>query len=147
MHPRRQPLDEFGLDIAVDEDALRRDANLASVIVAALDDRLDDPVEPSAAVDDDRRRTPCSSAQRVPGASLLRRYQPTRAEPMKLRKAMRGSVASRSDRALSSVTRVWHHGSGRPASRSRATSFRQDSGVGAAGLTITGHPTAMAGAT
>ena len=56
MHPRRQPLDEFGLDIAVDEDALRRDANLASVVVAALDDRLDDPVEPGAAVDDDRRR-------------------------------------------------------------------------------------------
>jgi hypothetical protein len=37
----------------MDENALRGEANLTSVIVAALDDRLDDLVEPGAAVDDD----------------------------------------------------------------------------------------------
>jgi hypothetical protein len=40
-----------------------------------------------------RSEPPCSSAQRVPGASLLRRLQPIRPEPMKLRNATRGSVA------------------------------------------------------
>ena len=43
---------------------------------------------------------PRSSAQRVPGASLLRKDHPTRAEPIKLKKATRGSVTSRSRQDL-----------------------------------------------
>ena len=75
------------------------------------------------------------------GASRLRKYQPTRADPIKLKKATRGSVARRSASALSSVTKVWHQGSARPASRRRAMSSRQESGVAAAGFTMTGQPT------
>ena len=74
------------------KDPLRRYANLTSVIVPIIDDR---------------RRTSMLKRQRVPGASLLRRYQPTRQEPMKLRNATRGSVASRLGRELPSVNRVW----------------------------------------
>ena len=53
----RNPLDEVGENIGVDEDALDRNANLSGVIVAALHDGLDDPIQFRTAIDDDRRRT------------------------------------------------------------------------------------------
>ena len=90
---------------------------------------------------------PCSSAQRVPGGSLERRYQPTLAEPMKLRKVTRGSVASVSASSLVSGRKVWHHSGGRPASWTSPTNSMQESGVVLAGLMITGQPTAIAGTT
>ena len=90
---------------------------------------------------------PCSSAERVPGASFECSDQPTRAEPMKLRNATRGSVASRSAKSLLVGMKVWHQGSGRPASCTKATKSRHDNGVVEAGLTITGQPTAIAGTT
>ena len=53
----------------MDEDALHRHADLARVIVAAFDDRLDDAVEIGAAVDDHRR-----------GAAMLQRAARARGE-------------------------------------------------------------------
>src|SRR5215469_4923528 len=88
---------------------------------------------------------PCSSAQRVPGGSFERRYQPTRLEPMKLTKATRGSVASASASSLLSGRKVWHQAGGSPASCTVATSSKQESGVVDAGLMMTGQPTAIAG--
>ena len=73
----------------MDKDALDRHADLAGVIIAAFDNG------PMIASRSALRSTmtgatpPCSSAQRVPGASFVRRYQPTFAEPMKLKKATR----------------------------------------------------------
>jgi hypothetical protein len=76
-----------------------------------------------------------------------RRYQPTFAEPMKLRNATFGWVAKRSARALSSTINVWHQSGRSPASWTSATKRRQQSGVVFAGLTMTGQPVAIAGTT
>ena len=66
---------------------------------------------------------------------------------MKLRKPTRGSAASSPARSLLSRASAWHQASGRPASCSIATKRKQESGVASAGLTMTGHPAAIAGAT
>ncbi len=52
-----QLLDERAQDIGMDEDPLHRHADLAGMVIAALHDRLDDPIEPGATVDDDRGGT------------------------------------------------------------------------------------------
>ena len=147
LDARDEPLREVVGDLLVHVDALRRHADLAGVVVAALDDRLDDLVEIGAAVDDGRRRAAVLQRGARPGGELGCRDQPTRAEPMKLRKATRGSVAELLGQFVASGTKLWHHGSGRPASCTSATNSRQDSGVVLAGLTMTGQPTAIAGAT
>ena len=66
---------------------------------------------------------------------------------MKLRKPTRGSAASSPARSLLSRASAWHQASGRPASCNIATKRKQESGVASAGLTMTGHPAAIAGAT
>jgi hypothetical protein len=66
---------------------------------------------------------------------------------MKLRNATRGSVASFSANALSGGTKLWQKASGSPAACTSFTNSRQHSGVVLAGFTITGQPTAIAGAT
>ena len=89
---------------------------------------------------------PCSSATRVPGASLERSIQPTLAEPMKEKNAVRGSVTICS--ATSSVQGTKRHQrSSRPASYRISTKLLQDNGVSLAGFTRTGHPVATAGPT
>ena len=65
---------------------------------------------------------PCSSAQRVPAASFERNIQPTRALPIKLKNATRGSVTRAEATSISFTTRAWHQASGRPALRSNETS-------------------------
>ena len=89
---------------------------------------------------------PCSSAKRVPGASLERNAQPTRAEPIKLKKATRGSVTRRSAVGMSHG-KMAQRSSDNPASCRMATKASADNGVSSAGLRITGQPTATAGAT
>ena len=96
---RREPVNELGYDVGMNEDPLGRHANLAGVVVAALDHGLDDATEIGAAVHDGGRHAPVlqgrpRSRRELAGAG----DQPTRAEPMKLKKATRGSVASRSAR-------------------------------------------------
>ncbi len=59
---------------------------------------------------------PCSRAARTPGASFERSIQPTRADPMKLKKPMRSLVTARSATSLSQGA-MTHQSSGRPASR------------------------------
>jgi hypothetical protein len=66
---------------------------------------------------------------------------------MKLRNAIRGSVASAPASSFVSGRKVWHHASGNPASCTMATKSTHESGVAIAGLTMTGQPTAIAGTT
>ena len=87
---------------------------------------------------------PCSSAQRVPGASFDLRYQPTLAEPIKLKKATRGSVTNFSEFSRL-VIATCTQPSGKPASMINSARRKQHSGVTVAGLIITGQPVAMAG--
>ncbi len=75
--------DKIVQEVGMDEDPLRRDANLAGVIVATLHHGFDDPVQVGAAIDDGPARHRHARRNSVfPAASLLRRYQPTRAEPI-----------------------------------------------------------------
>ena len=104
-------------------------------------------VEIGAAVDDRRR-----------GAAMLQRAaRPRRqlvvqmpANPRRADEAQKGDARIGGERSASSLVsgmKVWHQLGGSPASCSRPTKSRQESGVGLAGLTITGQPTAIAGAT
>jgi hypothetical protein len=58
----------------------------------------------------------------VPGASFERSIQPTAALPMKLRNAVRGSLARDWATSWSMVDTTWHQASGRPAWRKILTS-------------------------
>ena len=91
------------------------------------------------------RRARARTARRAPGASAG--FQPTAALPMKLKKPTRGSVTSCWLSSRLSMTSGWHHSCGSPASCRMVAKRRQDSGVSVAGLTMTGQPAAMAGAT
>ena len=89
---------------------------------------------------------PCSRAQRTPGAIFERNIQPTFAEPIKVKKAMRGSATNCSATFNSHGTKE-HHSLGRPASYKIFTKASQERGVSSAGFTNTGQPTATAGMT
>ena len=91
---------------------------------------------------------PCSSEQRVPGASRERKHPAHLAAADEAEEAhppvgdhLLAQVAGRS------TSSGWHHSSGRPASRRIRTKRKQESGVASAGLTITGQPAATAGPT
>ncbi len=87
---------------------------------------------------------PCSKAQRVPGASFDFKYQPTFAEPIKLKNATRESVTNFSEFSrLVSATCI--QPLGKPASSANSAKRKQHKGVTAAGLIITGQPVAIAG--
>ena len=131
----------------MDEDALRRHANLSGVVVAALDHRLDDAVEIRAAVHDGGRHAPMLQGRAGPGRELVvqRPAHPRRADEAQEGDARIGRKPL--GEVVASGMKVWHHGSGRPASCTSATKSRQESGVALAGFTITGQPTAIAGTT
>ena len=144
---RREPVQERGFDVGVDEDALGRHANLSGVVVAALDHRLDDAVEIGAAVHDSGRDAPMLQGRAGSGRELVVQGP---AHPRRADEAQEGDTRI-GRKPLGEVValgmKVWHHGSGRPASCTSATKSRQESGVALAGLTITGQPTAIAGTT
>ena len=81
-HMGHEALQESRLDIGMDEDALGRDADLAGMVIAALDHRINDPVEIGAAVDDGRRRAAMferrARAMRQLAAQMTSRRGPSR---------------------------------------------------------------------
>ena len=116
----------------VHEDALRRDADLAGMVVAALDHRLDDLVEVGAAVDD--RRRGAAMLQRAARAGRQLAVQipadPCRADEAQEGDARIGRQRSRRARCLRQEASGTTLRGGRPRATS-ATKSRQHSGVAA----------------
>ena len=96
-------------------DALRRHAHLSSMVVTTFDHWLDQRIDIGATVDNGRRHAAVLQRGARSECELAVQMAANTAEPIKLRKARRVSVASCSARALSGVMKVWHHGSARPA--------------------------------
>ena len=94
------------------------------MVIGAFHQRGDGLREIGIVTDQNRRRAAMlERASRARGASLERRYQPTRDEPIKLKNATLGSVTKRSAVGISH-TQTWHNSSGNPASRNEADEFQ-----------------------
>ena len=104
------------LDIGRDMERLDIDEPADAVLFEPGEERADGPRSMMAGA-----APPWSKAQRVPGGSFDRRYQPTWLELIKLRKAIRRSVANASASSLVSGRKVWHQSGGSPASWTRCT--------------------------